>query len=124
MTKILPLLPAIVAIIRNTFGPIGDTFPSIASKEGNVAAHSVLAFWAVALLLIVVPGADWAFTISAGMRGRSVLAAVGGLVIGYAAVTLVIAAGVGALVASSPAALTGLCVLGGVYLMWQGTVAL
>ena len=33
---------------------------------------SVLAFWVVALLLIAVPGADWAFTIGAGLRGRSV----------------------------------------------------
>jgi threonine/homoserine/homoserine lactone efflux protein len=85
-----------------------------------MAVSSVLAFWIVALLLIVVPGADWAFTISAGLRGRSVLPAVAGLVVGYAAVTLVVAAGVGALVAGSPAALTGLTLVGGLYLMWHG----
>ena len=61
-----------------------------------MAIGSIFAFWAVALLLIVVPGADWAFTISAGLRGRSVVPAVGGLVIGYSAITLVVAAGVGA----------------------------
>src|SRR5258708_12503217 len=85
-----------------------------------MAAGSVLAFWLVALLLIVVPGADWAFTISAGLRGHSVLPALGGLVAGYAAVTAVVAAGVGALVAGSPAVLTGLTVVGGLYLMWHG----
>jgi threonine/homoserine/homoserine lactone efflux protein len=85
-----------------------------------MAASSVLAFWMVALLLIVVPGADWAFTISAGMRGRSVCPAVSGLVVGYAVVTLVVAAGVGALVAGSPAILTGLTLAGGLYLMWHG----
>jgi threonine/homoserine/homoserine lactone efflux protein len=85
-----------------------------------MAASSVFAFWMVALLLIVVPGADWAFTLSAGLRGRSVLPAVGGLVVGYAAITVVVAAGVGALVAGSPAILTGLTVVGGAYLMWHG----
>jgi threonine/homoserine/homoserine lactone efflux protein len=87
-----------------------------------MAASSVLAFWAVALLLIVVPGADWAFTISAGLRGRSVYPAVSGLVVGYAAVTLVVAAGVGALVAGSPAILTGLTLIGGLYLVWHGAM--
>jgi threonine/homoserine/homoserine lactone efflux protein len=83
-------------------------------------AGSIVAFWGVALLLIVVPGADWAFTISAGLRGRSVVPAVGGLVLGYAGMTVVVAAGVGALVAENPKALTALAVLGGGYLMWHG----
>jgi threonine/homoserine/homoserine lactone efflux protein len=81
---------------------------------------SVVAFWVVALALIVVPGADWAFTISAGLRGRSVVPAVGGLVIGYTALTVVVAAGVGALVARTPAALTALTFVGGAYLVWHG----
>jgi threonine/homoserine/homoserine lactone efflux protein len=85
-----------------------------------MAASSILAFWAVALLLILVPGADWAFTINAGLRGHSVFPAVTGLVVGYAAVTLVVAAGVGALVAGSPAILTGLTLVGGAYLIWHG----
>jgi threonine/homoserine/homoserine lactone efflux protein len=83
-------------------------------------AGSIVAFWGVALLLIVVPGADWAFTISAGLRGRSVLPAVAGLTLGYAGMTVVVAAGVGALVARNPRALTALTVLGGGYLMWHG----
>lgn len=87
-----------------------------------MAASSVLAFWAVALLLIVMPGADWAFTINAGLRGRSVYPAVSGLVVGYAAVTLVVAAGIGALVAGSPALLTSLTLIGGLYLLWHGAV--
>ncbi|MDR8413218.1 LysE family translocator [Nonomuraea sp. 3-1Str] len=87
-----------------------------------MAASSVLAFWAVALLLIVVPGADWAFTIGAGLRGRSVGPAVGGLVVGYAAITVVVAAGVGALVAGNPVILTGLTLVGGLYLVWHGAM--
>jgi len=85
-----------------------------------MAAGSLLAFWAVAFLLIAVPGADWAFTIGAGLRGRSVVPAVAGLVVGYAGMTLVVAAGIGALVAGSPPALTALTVAGGLYLVWHG----
>jgi threonine/homoserine/homoserine lactone efflux protein len=85
-----------------------------------MAASSVAAFWAVAFLLIMVPGADWAFTISSGLRGHSAVPAVGGLVTGYAAITIVVAAGVGALVARNPALLAGLTTVGGTYLMWHG----
>lgn len=83
-------------------------------------AGSILAFWGVALLLIAVPGADWAFTLGVGLRGRSVTAAVGGLVLGYGVMTVVVAAGVGAVVAQNPGALTGLTIAGGGYLMWHG----
>jgi threonine/homoserine/homoserine lactone efflux protein len=86
-----------------------------------MAASSIAAFWLVAFLLIIVPGADWAFTISAGLRGGSAVPAVGGLVTGYAVMTIVVAAGVGALVARSPALLTGLTLGGGLYLMGNGT---
>lgn len=81
---------------------------------------SIVAFWGVALLLIVVPGADWAFTLGAGLRDRSVVPAVGGLVLGYAGMTIVVAAGIGAFVVENPAALTTLTVLGGGYLVLHG----
>ncbi|ONF68635.1 LysE family translocator [Amycolatopsis keratiniphila] len=80
---------------------------------------SVLAFWGVAALLIAVPGADWAFAISAGLR-RQVLPAAGGIVLGYLTMTLVVAAGLGVLVASTPVALLALTVAGGLYLIWLG----
>jgi threonine/homoserine/homoserine lactone efflux protein len=85
-----------------------------------MAASSVFAFWAVALLLIVVPGADWAFTLSVAIRGHPLAPAVGGLVVGYTVMTLVVAAGVGALVAGSPTALLALSAAGGLYLIWLG----
>ena len=86
-----------------------------------MATSSIAAFWAIAFLLVIVPGPDWAFTVSAGLRGRSVVPAVGGIVLGYAAMTIVVAAGVGALVARTPAFLSALTVAGGLYLMWNGT---
>jgi threonine/homoserine/homoserine lactone efflux protein len=83
-------------------------------------AGSVVAFWVLALLLIMVPGADWAFVLGASLRGRSVLPAVGGLVLGYTGITIVVAAGVGAVVGRSPALLGGLTAVGGCYLIWHG----
>jgi threonine/homoserine/homoserine lactone efflux protein len=85
-----------------------------------MAASSIFAFWAVAVLLIMVPGADWAFTISAGLRGHSVFPAVSGLMLGYAAMTILVAAGLGTLVARTPDVLTALTLTGGIYLMWLG----
>ncbi|KRD17482.1 MULTISPECIES: LysE family translocator [unclassified Streptomyces] len=81
---------------------------------------TLLSFLAVDLLLVCVPGADWAYVISAGLRGRSVGAAVGGLVSGYALHTALAAAGLAVLVAGSPAVLTGLTAAGAAYLVWLG----
>lgn len=91
---------------------------------GSVDAGSIVAFWTVSVLLILVPGADWAYAISAGLRDRTVLPAVGGLLLGYVALTGVVAAGVAALVAKTPAVLTGLTVLGAAYLVWLGVATL
>src|ERR1700683_3193670 len=82
-------------------------------------ADSIVAFWAVALLLIMVPGADWAFVLGVSLRGRSVLPAVGGLVLGYTGITIAVAVGVGAVVGRSPALLGGLPGVGGCYLIWH-----
>ena len=85
-----------------------------------MAASSITAFWAVAVALIVVPGADWAYVIGTVLGNRSVLLAVGGIVLGYAAMTVFVAAGVGGLMARTPAALTALTMAGGLYLVWLG----
>jgi threonine/homoserine/homoserine lactone efflux protein len=89
-----------------------------------MAPTTIVAFWVVAVLLIVVPGPDWAFTLGATLRGQPVIAAVAGLVAGYAALTVVVTVGVGALVTDTPAALTALTLVGGCYLMWQGSAIL
>ncbi|WP_020386147.1 LysE family translocator [Kribbella catacumbae] len=81
---------------------------------------SLAAFATVSVLLVLVPGADWAYAIAAGFRERSVVPAVGGLLLGYVTATCVVAAGLAALVASRPAVLTGLTVVGAGYLLWLG----
>jgi threonine/homoserine/homoserine lactone efflux protein len=85
-----------------------------------MAIASVMAFWAVSLLLVLVPGADWAYAIAAGLRDRSVLPAVAGLLAGYVALTAVVAAGVAAVIARSPLMLSVLTTLGALYLLWLG----
>ncbi|MCX4988140.1 MULTISPECIES: LysE family translocator [unclassified Streptomyces] len=82
---------------------------------------TVAAFLAVDLLLVFTPGADWAYAISAGLRERSVVPAVAGLIAGYAGYTLLAVAGLVVIVASSPTVLTALTVTGAAYLMWLGS---
>ena len=77
-------------------------------------------FWAVSILFVITPGMDWAYAISAGMHGRVVLPAVTGLLFGHLIAILIVAAGVGALVAGHPVALTLLTLMGAAYLLWLG----
>ncbi|MBG0854489.1 LysE family translocator [Streptomyces spinoverrucosus] len=81
---------------------------------------TLISFLALDLLLVCVPGADWAYVISAGLRDRSPVTAVAGLVSGYALHTLLAAAGLAVLVAGSPVLLTALTVVGAAYLAWLG----
>jgi threonine/homoserine/homoserine lactone efflux protein len=85
-----------------------------------MAISSIATFWLVSIMLVLVPGADWAYAIAAGMSDRTVLPAVGGLLAGYVTLTGVVAAGVAAVVAGSPVILTVLTSVGAVYLVWLG----
>jgi threonine/homoserine/homoserine lactone efflux protein len=85
-----------------------------------VALGAVVAFWATSFLLVITPGADWAYMITAGLRGRTVVPAVAGLLLGYVVLTAVVAAGVAVLVAGSPAVLGALTLAGAAYLIWLG----
>jgi threonine/homoserine/homoserine lactone efflux protein len=81
------------------------------------------AFWLLSFLLVMVPGADWAYVIAVGLRDRSIVPAVSGVLFGYVVLTVVVAAGVATLVARSPAVLTGLTILGALYLLRLGIAA-
>jgi threonine/homoserine/homoserine lactone efflux protein len=86
----------------------------------NMAVSLFAAFWAVSILFVITPGMDWAYAISAGMHGRVVIPAVSGLLLGHFIAILIVAAGIGALVAGNPIALTVLTVIGAAYLLWLG----
>ncbi|WP_370416599.1 LysE family translocator [Streptomyces fradiae] len=81
---------------------------------------TLAAFLAVDLLLVFTPGADWAYAISAGLRDRSVVPAVAGLIVGHTAYALMAVAGLAVIVANSPNVLTALTVAGAGYLLWLG----
>lgn len=81
---------------------------------------TLAAFWAVSILFVLTPGADWAHAIAAGLRGRVVLPAVAGLLCGHLLAIALVAAGVGALLAGVPVALQLLTIAGALYLLWLG----
>ena len=90
-----------------------------------MAGSMFLAFWGVSIVFVCAPGPDWAFAISAGARGqRAVVPAVAGLVTGHWLVVVLVAAGVGALIAQHPEALTLLTGVGALYLLWLGVGSL
>ncbi|WP_160109501.1 LysE family translocator [Pseudomonas izuensis] len=80
----------------------------------------LVAFWAVSILFVITPGADWAYAISAGLKHRVVIPAVGGLLSGHLLATMVVAGGVGTLVANHPVTLSVLTMAGAGYLLWLG----
>lgn len=82
------------------------------------------AFWAVSMLFVMTPGADWAYAISAGIRQPNVLPSVSGLLAGHVAATLAVAAGIAAVLAGAPVLLAAITVAGATYLVWLGVGAL
>jgi threonine/homoserine/homoserine lactone efflux protein len=82
--------------------------------------HLIAGFAVVSIALALTPGADWAYAISAGLGRRRVGPAVAGLCGGYLLHTLLIVAGLAALVIAFPQLLSGLTLAGAAYLLWLG----
>ncbi|MEK0154388.1 LysE family translocator [Arthrobacter oryzae] len=79
-----------------------------------------LAFLVVAGALACTPGVDWAYSIAAGLKQRSFVPAVAGLCGGYVLHTVLMVAGLAALLAGAPGVLGWLTVAGAAYLLWLG----
>lgn len=91
------------------------------ARKSLVPLTAFATFWMVSLALAVVPGADWAYAISAGLKGRSkAVAAVLGLVAGCLLAAMVVAAGIGALVSRHPSMLHAMTFAGAGYLLMLG----
>jgi threonine/homoserine/homoserine lactone efflux protein len=88
-------------------------------KSGAVAT-----FLTIDVVLVLTPGPDWAYVIAVGLRDRIVVPAVGGLVVGYVALTALVAGGLAVVIATSPGALTAMTLVGGAYLLWLGVSVL
>jgi threonine/homoserine/homoserine lactone efflux protein len=78
------------------------------------------AFVVVDLMLVMTPGADWAYAIAAGLRGGRLVPAVAGLAGGYVVQATLVVVGVGAVLAESESAMQLLTYLGAAYLLWLG----
>jgi threonine/homoserine/homoserine lactone efflux protein len=79
-----------------------------------------LAFLLVAGALACTPGVDWAYSITAGLKQRSFVPAVAGLCGGYVLHTVLLVAGLAALLTGVPGMLGWLTVAGAAYLLWLG----
>lgn len=79
-----------------------------------------VAFIVVAAALACTPGVDWAYSIAAGLKQRSFVPAVAGLCGGYVLHTVLMVAGLAALLAGLPGVLGWLTVAGAAYLLWLG----
>ncbi|EJR0222273.1 MULTISPECIES: LysE family translocator [Raoultella] len=84
----------------------------------------IAGFWVVSFLLIITPGADWAYTISAGIHGQRVLPAVIGLMSGHLLAAIIVIAGIGVAVTGHPLVLSLITLLGAAYLLWLGIAIL
>lgn len=80
----------------------------------------LLTFWTVSFLFVMTPGADWAYAISAGIRGKVVLPAVSGMLMGHFLATIIVALGIGAILAKNPMIMLSITMFGAAYLLWLG----
>ncbi|MCD2443107.1 LysE family translocator [Agromyces sp. SYSU K20354] len=80
----------------------------------------LLACWGMMTLMVLVPGPDWAYIIDAGMRDRTIVPSLGGILVGYLAAVAAVAVGVGAAVAALPWVLIGLTFAAAGYLSYLG----
>ena len=82
--------------------------------------QTILGFLGVSFALAMTPGADWAYAISAGLGRHKVSSSVAGLCSGYLFHTILIVAGMAALVAGNPRLLSWITLAGAAYLLWLG----
>lgn len=85
---------------------------------------ALAAFLTIDVALVLTPGPDWAYVIAVGLRDRVVAPAVAGLVVGYAALTALVAGGLAAVIATTPGALIAMTLFGAAYLLWLGVSVL
>ena len=84
--------------------------------------QALVGFLIVAITLTCTPGPDWAFAIASGLGKRSFFPAIAGLCGGYVLHTILLAAGIAALMAAMPSLLLWLTVAGALYLLWLGFI--
>lgn len=78
------------------------------------------------ILILIAPGPDLAYMVAVGLGGgrRAALSAITGICSGMGIYAVIVIAGLGTIVASSPLALTVIKIFGAGYLAWLGIGAL
>lgn len=71
-------------------------------------------------LMVLLPGPDWAYLIASGMRERSIVPSLAGILVGYLVTVAAVAIGVGAVVAALPGFIVALTFAAAIYLTWLG----
>ena len=80
----------------------------------------LLACWGMMTLMVLVPGPDWAYIIDSGMRDRTIMPSLAGILVGYLAAVTAVAVGIGAAVSALPWVLVGLTFAAAGYLAFLG----
>ena len=80
----------------------------------------LLACWGMMTLMVLVPGPDWAYIIDSGMRDRTIMPSLAGILVGYLAAVTAVAVGIGAAVSALPWVLIGLTFAAAGYLAFLG----
>jgi threonine/homoserine/homoserine lactone efflux protein len=86
--------------------------------------EAFISFALVDLLLVMTPGADWAFAIAVGVKGDRVMPAISGLATGYLVHVALVVAGLGAVLTRNTDVLGIIAVVGATYLLWLGIAVL
>jgi threonine/homoserine/homoserine lactone efflux protein len=98
----------------------GSGFPRDIRTVLFVDTQLLLAAAVMMTLMVVLPGPDWAFLIASGMRERSIVPSLAGILVGYLVTVAAVAIGVGAVVAALPGFIVGLTFAAAGYLTYLG----
>lgn len=98
----------------------GSGFPDDIRTVLFVDAQLLAAAAVMMMLMVLLPGPDWAYLIASGMRERSIVPSLAGILAGYLVTVAAVAVGVGAVVAALPGFIVGLTFAAAAYLTYLG----
>jgi threonine/homoserine/homoserine lactone efflux protein len=99
---------------------LGSGFPRDLRTVLFMDAQLLLACSVMMVLMVLLPGPDWAYLIATSMRERSIVPSLAGILLGYLATVAAVAIGVGAAVAALPWFIVALTLAAAVYLTYLG----
>lgn len=99
---------------------LGSDFPRDIRTVLFVDTQLLLAAAVMMTLMVLLPGPDWAYLIASGMRERSIVPSLAGILTGYLVTVAAVAIGVGAVVAALPGFIVALTFAAAIYLTYLG----